>query len=716
MKILWWLISIAIAVSQGPMLPSLFVPQESAGSYPTFVQYNCVNGACQKTTATTAQTFTWTTGNTAGNWVTAAISWHTSSRTILWVCSGTSCTQATTTAIWFPYTQAVTNGAGTASQIWICPNCPAETTMTVEFSGTTVADEQVWETSNVSSVGQVNPTNTLTGTSTAPAITITTDDANDMVVAAMSSIGTAGVASINTGTLAGASRSGTTSSFDSGAGCYNTASAAGTAVKCQWTITSEVWTAQAVEYRSAKATDAKFVQSIAANTPASAETATPTAIYMPLVDAIYPAGILSGNSAICDFSYPATASISSVVTTNTLNGSTVDTFTLGKSLTGTNQKLSEYYVNATAGAQYLTITFGAAMAASNFTYTCTEKEGNVSAVDEASGTASEAGPYLTAGALGSLGASGDWIHLAAFPDAAPYGFNQGTGYCSIGVGGFFLDAVNGTSGSCTESMVYGSTASINPAISWPSGPNLSTASTNVLAVAYESSTSGTAPSGIYVSNETQWFNEGAAYTYGNCPSKGNMLTATTSQWQNPGALQDSNQDATTNNNPDVGNFGVLSYATNSALDNSSMCRWRHVGAGNDEELIRDVVGAATTSPLDTMSTACPSPSTYYATGCTNFPGTVTGSNAHQPDIQPTATNELVINAVILGTGPESALTAPTNATMICGYYTNMLDASALCSGNGHSAYVTNGANPALNFTWTNVNSTYPGAVAWAIKP
>jgi hypothetical protein len=458
------------------------------------------------------------------------------------------------------------------------------------------------------------------------------------------------------------------------------------------------------------------VQSIAANTPASNEATTPTAFYFPLVDAINPVGILSGNAAVCDFNYPTSSAISSVVTTNTINGSTVDTFTLAKGLAGAVNKIAEYYVNATAGAAYGTITFSGATAAANFTYACTEKQGNVSAVDETSGTASQTGPLLQAGALASLGASGDWIHLAAFPDAATNGLNQGTGYCAIG-SGFYLDAVNVVTPSCTESRIYNSTASINPAITWPSGPNSSTASTNILAVAYESNSAGTAPSGMYVARETMWFATTTnGFVYGNCPASGNMMTGATSQGNSPPSLWDSNQDATVNNQVSAANTtGILSYLTNTALDNSSMCKFKHVNAGNDEELLRDIAGAATSSPLDTMSTTCPSPSTYGATGCYNFLTGVSGSNANLPNMTPSASNELVINTVVLGTGPMSALTSPTGATMICGYYTGMTDVSAWCSGNGHSAFVTTSGS-ALNWTWTNVNNTSPIASGWAIKP
>ena len=194
---------------------------------------------CDQTSASSGTACTLTAATTAGNMVIAGLSWKTTTRSINYVLG------SATGSYFFPYAQTC-NSTGSCSAILICRNCAALTTVTPNFTGTTLYNLTVEEYSGVAAIGI---TGTATGTSTTPGITITTGDANDWLVVATSSLGNDGIPTARTGNLRKAGRTGTTSSNVAGALCDNTVATAGS-VSCTVTITSGAWSGVGVELRT----------------------------------------------------------------------------------------------------------------------------------------------------------------------------------------------------------------------------------------------------------------------------------------------------------------------------------------------------------------------------------------------------------------------------------------------------------------------------------
>jgi hypothetical protein len=219
----------------GLMFLSCAVP-----SWATIAYVSTSGTNCSQTTASVGVACTLAGTTTANNTVVVGLSWKTTTRSIERVVG------SATKTFFFPYSQGC-NGSGTCSAVLICFHCQAITTVTPTFTGTTLYELNVAEYSGVASIGITGPV--ATATSTAPAITITTGDANDWLIVVASALATGGVPTSNTGNLRQANRTGTTSSNVAGALCDNTVASAGS-LKCQVTITSVAWDAVGVELRS----------------------------------------------------------------------------------------------------------------------------------------------------------------------------------------------------------------------------------------------------------------------------------------------------------------------------------------------------------------------------------------------------------------------------------------------------------------------------------
>jgi hypothetical protein len=86
-----------------------------------------------------------------------------------------------------------------------------------------------------------------------------------------------------------------------------------------------------------------------------------------------------------------------------------------------------------------------------------------------------------------------------------------------------------------------------------------------------------------------------------------------------------------------------------------------------------------------------------------------------PVITPSGTGETVFAYINFGTGPATAVTAPSGATYFYPNYSGITDASHMTLGGGF-AYQPNAPASAQSYTWTNVNSNSWNAAAIALLP
>jgi hypothetical protein len=710
----------------------LSVPAFAAN--PAWVQSD---GSFSVTTTATSHTYTLTHTPTAGNTLVAFVSTHISAnQQINYVCGGTSCTSITSTGKFFPYTWIYCPNGNNCPEIWIARNVPASmSTVTINWAVTTVSDVQFEEYSNVSAIGQIVQ---ATGTSTAPAITITTQDANNIIVMATSSQGNDGIPTSSTGNLRDASRSGTTSSFDAGAACDNS-SATAASVTCQVTITSSAWAALGVELRSTTSTDtSNFVSAYQSNSPASENVAMPS-----IAGVFVPDAFLPGNTGICwgVWPYSASGQTPTVTTRNTLTGATVDTFTKDVQVNDTsNMSTGIFRVAATAGTQYINWAWGTSINSQpGFVYGCTEMKG-ITTSSPLDGTPASASG-LSGGTLSTSAMTvtvGDIIVVATSIDTIVQNTNnqnQGVGYCAAGPG-FILLTPSPVSGTCTEYQVATSTSVTPSMYETPATPNSAYGSGyvfNIVAVAYKANSSqGTAATGIHIGRQfTPVISGGSGavdsgnITWTQCPAAGNFnsfyISNSLSGSPETGVFKiwDSNQVAYSINDPSKNastNSGpFLLYSANQSLDNSAMCELYQASSNgsNSEMLQRDIYNVATSNFFDTMSTTCPSTSSYNATGCIGDNQPFGSTYAQSPNIQPSAAGELVLASLSNGVGPEAGLSSPSGAIYDCPYFSAMTDGGSTCYGEGHAHFYTTGSS-SLNFTWTAGTNATGTSVSSAI--
>ena len=156
---------------------------------------------CSQATDSVGVVCTLAASTTAGNDVIVGLSWKTTTASINKVLGSDS------GSFFVVYAQQ-RNGAGSASAVLVCRDCPALTSITPTFSDATKYELNVAEYSGVQWIGI---TGINSGTSTAPGLTFTTGDASDFIVVETSSLGNAGVITANTGTVRQANRTGTSS-------------------------------------------------------------------------------------------------------------------------------------------------------------------------------------------------------------------------------------------------------------------------------------------------------------------------------------------------------------------------------------------------------------------------------------------------------------------------------------------------------------------------
>lgn len=205
------------------------------------------NSNCHATAASTGAACT-VAATTLGNDVLLHIGWHANTVSLTKVVGSSS------SALFVIYSQQK-NGAGTtgsASAWLVCRHCPALTSVTPTFSGSTKYEITMLEYSGVTWMGIPVIT---TGTSTAPGFTtgagtaVTTGDNNDVIACGIASVGTSGVPTSGNGTFRKAAQTGSTTA-DVSVGVADATSASPASVQCSLAITSAAWSASAIELRT----------------------------------------------------------------------------------------------------------------------------------------------------------------------------------------------------------------------------------------------------------------------------------------------------------------------------------------------------------------------------------------------------------------------------------------------------------------------------------
>lgn len=677
----------------------------AALAQPAWVQSD---GSFAQTSSTaTSQTDTLAHTSAAGNDLVAFLSLQSVAANVIYVCGGTGCTQTSHASFFYPYTGQP--GDGTSSQIWICHKCAATSAITVSVSAGTVWTTQIEEYSGVAAIGQVV---SAIGSSIAIAASLSIQEANNIVVMSTSSLANHGIPASSIGNLRDANRSGTTSSFNSGSACDNTSATAGASVTCQVGIVSGVWTAVAVELRGGVAAMTYHVASAGQENPGGNESVTVNNISTVMTAD----PVLSGNTVVCMATWPyAAGQTETAVTASTMGGAAVDTFTKDKEVDDTSgQSVALFHAAATAGTQYVKWTFGTALAAgANFTASCTQFRAIAAAspVDATCGVAASGPEDIDCGGLTTTVA--DIVFTAAVLDGVN-SYGQGYLYCAGGYD-FSVLIPNNTVGYCTEYQTDNTPGSADPRLYVGVAPNANIgpgAHFNVIGVAYKvSSGQGTAPSGIYIARQWTLNTLGPGIYYANLAAQGNVETVAIAN--NNGATQnehvwDTNQATYAWNNADPSNaVGSLMSSSGSSLDASSAGEFDHTGSGNDEMIVRDIAGAAS-SPFDTPT--CPSPSTANnlegATGCYDGVNQSGGLMNDSPDVSPSvATQTLTLVSVQNGNGPiTGGFVTPSGAVMDCPVFAGQTDSDPFCEGNGYGHFRAT-ATARQTYEWNTANLT-----------
>ncbi len=320
------------------------------GSTPAFAAISYVPASqtiCSQAAASAGSACTLTAATTAGNLVVAGLTWNTASTSI------NSVVGSAPGSYFFPYAQVCSSG-GSCSAILICRECSAVTTVIPTFSSSTSYNLSVEEYSGVAAIGV---TQKATGTSTAPGVTIATGEANDWIVAATASPGSASLPTPASGNLRNAALTGTSSNDVAGAACDNTLAAAGT-LSCTATITVSAWSAVGVELRASDPTthiwpDCDAIQPCVIHEKNTVALGTGTdTLTGPFEITVPPT--LPGNLMKLTISHPSTAAIASI------SDDHLNIWTAGASTTDAgNAETTEvrYVCGAATGTSVITVAF-----------------------------------------------------------------------------------------------------------------------------------------------------------------------------------------------------------------------------------------------------------------------------------------------------------------------------------------------------------------------
>ncbi len=422
------------------------------------------------------------------------------------------------------------------------------------------------------------------------------------------------------------------------------------------------------------------------------------------------------------WSYASTAPTVSNIYCNSDTGHATWTFTQAADSpvldTGDDTDAFDYYIDgAAAGCTSVTIVAATAlwnnMAAAYDEYSGIATSG---AVDTAVGQlCSGCGPAsATSGAL-TTGTSGDVISMFCTQAGLAAGFNTSTNifapagatfrFSDIGFAIADYSLVQTTAGAITPYMNIVGVAS---------GQNFI-----CMSMALKTSAgAGTVPTGVDVISQANYTNgdttptnfqlhilnaNDAVIIVGN-----NAIGGMGAQWSSISDLLGNSLTSYQNSgsNPNTPAFAVVCTAL-AGDDYFTLAGTANGGNGTYTAL--EVTGLTNSS-----ATACVDSTVGYdyANGTT---WTTTSTYAAAPNLTPAVTNELILAQINWGTGPGTAVTAPTGALYDYPLFTGETDLDFQTEG-GAMGYLFAPNTNAESWTWTNTNNASWGAAAMAFLP
>jgi hypothetical protein len=700
----------------------LAIPASAAIAY-----VSASHTVCLQTTVSAGVACTLTGATTAGNVVVVAISLKTPTRAL------TNLAGSSASAFFMQVTPVTPNGSSNGIVLNVCFNCAALTTVTPTLSGTSIYALAVEEYSGVAALGAWA---NASGSSTAPSVSITTTDSNNWVVSATSNLGSTGIPTVGvgcgttTGNLRDANRTGTTSSFNSIGVCDNTVAGAGSLTLTD-TITSGLWAAVAIEFRSASAAVA-----CASPCPGLAQYAqwgsndggSPTGSSYTYN---LPQPTRSGNTLIAMVTAGGgtTASYNNISALSINGNAFTSAVTCNDGGTAPAKQLSIFYLNnVSAGWQNVALTLATATNADDVQLLIGEFY-NIATSSPIDGTphcaAAVSGNFPQAGSI-TTGSNGDLVFMAGANDSFFSAANYVTSYdpaLALNKGSSSLTLLGDTRrfGPFAFFINQGTAGAINPAMYIDQATH---DSWNVADVAFKSASAGQAPTGMYIARMITEIPSSTTYRV-DLPCSGNLQVAIGSTQPSQAKITGIS-DASGNTLTWLGSSTTqpqILYKGNSACTNANYRQATITMSGVgvvDPIKFYDVVGS-NASPLDAFvstSTSGASASaglvnsgsqsqTRYSVTSVSCPNT-TASNT-QMNFTPSSSGGIAFVVENNGQGPECGASGTNNVfdgawfggedDACCG----TLDSS---SGYGHLAYA-NGGQEIWTFNWANCLADTP---------
>lgn len=643
--------------------------------------------ACAQASAASSKVCALSAATSAGSTILVGVSTKTATRTLKSV-TATNCA-------FFPYMNHYANGSNIGINFMVARNCPSISTLTVTLAGgTSIFEVGVVEfTGTVASIGLRANTST-TGNSTSPSQSITTEDANNMIVMFSGNIGSAGIPTTSVGTLGIGGRTGSAGTDAAIGICYNN-SVSPASTTCTNTITSGQWAAIAIELRSAS-TGADPLLVDAVGTSCDCGDTQPAGNDWVVY---FPQPVLSGNAMVCGLVYDHGATLSSV--SDSTGGS--NTWTVDKTASGTNNDVAIVRLSGmTAGTSWAQFHFGSTLSNYELQIECKEAYHikATSPVDVSSASAaSAAGPNAAVPSMTTT-VDNDLIFEVTGDDINAGIINivdqAQTSAAIAPMAGWSPIILDTTTGMCFQDIQQTTHGAIVPTCDEESTSNFS-----AVAVAYKTDNAqGTAPpaTGLHIDHQYTFtiYQPTFASKTVNFPADGNSIFVSNTANGITPTISDSYQDTITSSLLGSGGIVNLFYTTNTTVDPSySFSMAVDATSAVYEFVMYDMRGVKTTSPIGCQSpvTGSGSQSVFTAgTTITNIPS----------GFSPCAANDILLWAMTNGCGPTQASTSPSNSVTDTIYYVGQADGSRLDFGEGHSHYVTTGTS-AVHFDTTMQN-------------
>jgi hypothetical protein len=416
------------------------------------------------------------------------------------------------------------------------------------------------------------------------------------------------------------------------------------------------------------------------------------------IDGMNPTG--AGNLLTLSFTWCSGASSCGSATTNppavsSVKDSNNTTWTAGPQESNATDHLFSalyYCSNCAGGVASITVTFASATI-NDFQAAFGEYYNVASGTLDCSNASLGTGPTVTAGACTPTQA-GDLYYQYCMPTSNGMGpSNAATAISGSGItwdatdlaiGGAAGRGINSGSGSLSLSFTLtGVTGNVNCVMA---------------AFKASASSSGTAPTGMYIAHQQFMSAAGGATQADYFPTVGNLVVIESSDISDGFTAA---SDTTNGSYTLITNSGFPSFAY---FPNAATGNPLHVSVTGSPSLLffrlLDIVGA-NTSPIDSGRT-CSAPSSTAGTGACKNSGTGVPPWTNAPNIAPSSSG-LVIAVNGVGTGPNGIPTSPTGARLLCVTYTGETDGENFCRGDGYG--VLNSSASAETWTWPNANGS-----------